>query len=87
MLVYCLLQKGLAISSMICTTLLGINEQSKYRWLWFGSAAAIFAVIPWTYIVMMPDIKRLLDDDVMDKEGNLEKKYCVVSKCINSYFP
>ncbi|XP_061178763.1 uncharacterized protein LOC133187416 [Saccostrea echinata] len=62
-------QSGFAMTSAAAAVLVGLHEQSKYRWLWFGSAAAIIAVVPWTFIVMMPDIKRLLEDDVIDKEG------------------
>nr|XP_022299895.1 uncharacterized protein LOC111108362 [Crassostrea virginica] len=62
-------QSGFALSSAALSTALGFHEPSQYRWLWFGSAAALIAVVPWTFIVMMPDIKRLLEDDVVEKEG------------------
>lgn len=58
------------MTSAATSIVVGINEPSQYRWLWFGGAAALLAVVPWTFIVMMPDIKRLLEDDVIEKEGN-----------------
>ena len=47
-----------------------LSEGGEYRWVWLVGGLTLITVWPWTLLVMMPDIKKLHESDVIKKEGN-----------------
>jgi len=46
-------------------------EKSYLKNLWLEGAVIAILILPWTKIVMIPDIMKLLKDDVITERGNL----------------
>ena len=44
-------------------------DESDNRNLWILGSGLMASIFPWTMIVMMPDIKRLLEDNVVRDQG------------------
>jgi len=44
-------------------------DESDNRNLWILGSGLMASIFPWTMIVMMPDIKRLLEDNVVRERG------------------
>lgn len=46
-----------------------LSEVGEQRWLWLAGGLTFISVWPWTLLVMMPDISKLHEEDVLKKEG------------------
>ena len=46
-----------------------MSEGGQYRYLWLASALSFMAGLPWTKLVMMPDIQKLKESDVLERKG------------------
>ncbi|KAJ8314069.1 hypothetical protein KUTeg_008630, partial [Tegillarca granosa] len=60
---------GMGTLSIITGSLAYIYDDSEYRMLWAIGAGAVSTIWPWTMLVMLPDIKKLLKDDVIQERG------------------
>ncbi|XP_061179116.1 uncharacterized protein LOC133187733 [Saccostrea echinata] len=45
------------------------SNASDHRWLWLAGGLTFISVWPWTLLVMIPDINRLLDESVLERKG------------------
>lgn len=52
------MQAGLALAASLAGLTAGLMHG---HWLWYCGAALIFAVVPFTFVIIMPTNKRLLD--------------------------
>lgn len=53
-----LMQAGLALAASVAGLAAGLTHG---HWLWYLGTTLIFAVVPFTFVVIMPTNKRLLD--------------------------
>ena len=49
-----------------------LDKDSDNRVLWLIGSGLIISVWPWTLLAMMPDIKKLSKDDVIETAGTLK---------------
>lgn len=46
-----------------------MDSENQHRVLWLIGAGVFFTIWPWTLLVMVPDIKENLKDDVFETKG------------------
>ena len=46
-----------------------LDKDSDNRMLWLIGSGTLMCAIPWTLLVMLPDIKKLLKEDVIEIAG------------------
>lgn len=46
-----------------------MESENQHRALWLIGAGVLFSIWPWTLLVMVPDIKENLKDDVFETKG------------------
>lgn len=48
------------------------HDNTATKNLWLAGVGSMVLIFPWTKFVMLPDIKRLLKDNVIEERGNLK---------------
>ena len=62
-------QAGLGMATVVSGAAVYLLDESDNRNLWIIGSGVMASIFPWTMIVMMPDIKRLLKDNVVREQG------------------
>lgn len=57
------------LGALAGATVYYLDEESDNRLLWLVGAGVFISVWPWTLIVMIPDINKNLQDDVLETAG------------------
>ncbi|OWF39514.1 hypothetical protein KP79_PYT11120 [Mizuhopecten yessoensis] len=60
----------LAMASIVTGSAVSYLDDTDNRWYWLAGAGAMLSVIPFTIFVMLPDMNKLLKDDVIEQRGN-----------------
>ncbi|KAJ8313738.1 hypothetical protein KUTeg_008299 [Tegillarca granosa] len=62
-------QGGLGSVAILTGGLSYYFDESDDKWLWAVGAGVMSTIWPWTMFVMIPDINRLLKEDVIEERG------------------
>ena len=57
------------MATVVSGTAVYLLDESDNRNLWMIGSGLMASIFPWTMIVMMPDINRLLKDNVVREQG------------------
>lgn len=64
-----LLQPSLGVLHAISTGALFFLEDSEDKWKWLIPPAVVALTGAWTFLAMIPEIRELYDDKVVEKKG------------------
>ncbi|XP_061179117.1 uncharacterized protein LOC133187734 [Saccostrea echinata] len=64
------IQGGLAVLGTASgLTVYYFTDRGQYRYLWLAGALTLLSGMPWTKLVMMPDINKLKEEDILERKG------------------
>lgn len=46
-----------------------LSEKGEHHCLWLAGSLSMLSILPWTRLVMMPDINQLKEKDILDRKG------------------